>query len=347
MAYGSVLGRNTKPQFVPTFAISGPLPGDTVTVSYGGTTVEAVEDNGVWYAKAWAYGSYTVTLTATVGTKSTTVNVDEVKLYEITLTNANTTLNSNSWSVIRAVADAGQASNYWNVGDTKSIVLNGTVGHLSLSNYTIYAFIIGIDHNASLEGTNCIHFQIGKTALSGGKSVCFYDNYGSYVSETGYFSMNASATTVGGWASSQMRNNICGTSLTSYSGTVIAVIPDSLRSVLKSVIKFTDNIGNTSISENAVTATTDYFFLLSEYEVYMNTKYCNPYEASKQAQYAYYSAGNSKIMYKYNSTGTPLDWSLRSQDKQYYNYFAQVYTDGASSSGEANVSFGFSPCFCV
>lgn len=347
MAYGSVLGRNTKPQFVPTFAISGPLPGDTVTVSYGGTTVEAVEDNGVWYAKAWAYGNYTVNLVSATESKNTTVNIDEVKLYEITLTIVSNTLNDNSWDVIKTVSNLGMASNYWNVGDRKAAVLNGTVGHLSLSNYTTYAFIIGIDHNASLEGKNRIHFQLAKTALSGGKSVCFYDNYGSYVSETGYFSMNASATTVGGWASSQMRTNICGTSLTSYSGTVIAIIPDSLRSVLKSVIKFTDNVGNVSISENAVTATTDYFFLLSEYEVYMETKHCNPYEASKQAQYAYYSAGNSKIMYKYDSTSTPLDWSLRSQDKQYYNYFVNVYTDGSLSSGEANVSFGFSPCFCV
>lgn len=86
MAYGSVLGRNTKPQFVPTFAISGPLPGDTVTVSYGGTTVEAAEDNGVWYAKAWAYGNYTVSVVNPNGqTKSANVTVDEVKLYEISL----------------------------------------------------------------------------------------------------------------------------------------------------------------------------------------------------------------------------------------------------------------------
>lgn len=44
--------------------------------------------------------------------------------------------------------------------------------------------------------------------------------------------MNSSATNSGGWASSQMRTNICGTSLSSYSGTIIAIIPAALRAVL-------------------------------------------------------------------------------------------------------------------
>ena len=64
-----------------------------------------------------------------------------------------------------------------------------------------------------------------------------------------------------------MRTNICGTSLSSYSGTIIAVIPEELRAVLKSVTKYTDNTGNSSAA-SAVTATTDYFFLLSENEVF-------------------------------------------------------------------------------
>ena len=64
-----------------------------------------------------------------------------------------------------------------------------------------------------------------------------------------------------------MRTAICGTSLSSYSGTIIAVIPAALRAVLKSVTKYTNNTGNSSAA-SAVTATTDYFFLLSEYEVF-------------------------------------------------------------------------------
>ena len=305
MAYGSVLGRNTKPQFVPTFAISGPLPGDTVTVSYGGTTVEAVEDNGVWYAKAWAYGSYTVR----VGSKSTTVNVDEVKLYEVTL--------------------------------------NGTVGDLLLSNYTTYCFILGFNHNAELEGNNTIHFQFGKTALSGGIDVCLCDGpYDLAVHANGYFSMNSSLTNSGGWASSQMRTGICGTNLSSYSGTIIGVIPAELRATLKAVAKYTDNTGN-SIIESAVTATTDYFFLLSAFEASGTIAYGNPNEENKQVQYAYYSAGNSKIKYKHDDTSTAAFWWLRSPRGGSTGQFLSITSNGNINISKAVLSLGFAPGFCV
>lgn len=210
------------------------------------------------------------------------------------------TLNNNEWSVIKSVSDAGQGANYWSIGDRKAVTLNGTVGKLSLSNVTTYAFIIGFNHNASVEGANRIHFQLAKTALSGGTDVCFCDNQygpdsGWSSPGAGYFVMNASNTNSGGWKSSQMRTNICGTSLSSYSGTIIAVIPAALRAVLKSVTKYTDNTANGGGSTASyVTATTDYFFLLSEFEVFGSISYGNTNEKNKQAQYAYYSAGNSK-----------------------------------------------------
>ena len=253
-----------------------------------------------------------------------------------------------SWEDIRKISDAGLASSYFNVGDRKAVTLNGTVGNLSLSNVTTYAFIIGFDHNASVEGTNRIHFQLAKTALSGGKDVALCDSkYNSFVSATGYFSMNSSQTNSGGWASSQMRTKICGTSLSSYSGTIIAVIPAALRAVLKSVTKYTDNTGGGSTAASAVTATTDYFFLLSEYEVFGSISYANSNESSKQAQYAYYSAGNSKIKYKHDGTSTAGYWWLRSPLAYYSSQFVIVYSDGTVYDGLAHGSLGFAPGFCV
>ena len=256
-------------------------------------------------------------------------------------------LNNNSWETIKKVSDSGKGSNYWSVGDRKEVVLNGTVGHLALSNYTTYAFIIGFNHNAELEGNNTIHFQLAKTALSGGVDVAFVDgSYSTSVSATGYFSMNSSRTNSGGWASSQMRTNICGTSLSSYSGTIIAVIPAALRAILKSVAKYTNNIGNNSAA-SAVTATTDYFFLLSEYEVFGSISYANSNESSKQAQYAYYSAGNSKIKYRHNVTSTAVLWFLRSPYRGDSRYFVSVTTGGRSEGDDANYVLAFSPAFCV
>ena len=146
---------------------------------------------------------------------------------------------------------------------------------------------------------------------------------------------------------SQMRTNICGTSLSSYSGTIIAVIPAALRAVLKSVTKYTDNTGGGSTAASAVTATTDYFFLLSEYEVFGSFKYANNNEKNKQAQYAYYSAGNSKIKYKHDGTSTAAYWWLRSPGVNLYTQFVFVTTNGTASAIGAFFSYGFAPGFCV
>ncbi|MCI7135254.1 MAG: DUF6273 domain-containing protein [Clostridiales bacterium] len=270
---------------------------------------------------------------------------------DIVFSSVSPILDENDWTTIREVSDAGQGANYWSIGDRKAVTLNGTVGHLSLSNYTTYAFIIGFNHNASVEGTNRIHFQLAKTALSGGTDVCFCES--EYGPESGwsrpgagYLVMNASNTNSGGWESSQMRANICGTSLSSYSGTIIAVIPAALRAVLKSVTKYTNNTGKSSAA-SAVTATTDYFFLLSEYEVFGTISRGNPNESSKQAQYSYYSAGNSKIKYKHNGTSTAAYWWLRSPKASSSSFFVYVHTDGKVNSYFAGVSLGFAPGFCV
>ena len=323
--------------------------GASVTLKKGGTTIATKTSNGTAVFTVTETGEYTVTATKNGQTTSGSVNVvSGTTSYSLTLSFVSSTLNNNEWSVIKSVSDAGQGANYWSIGDRKAVTLNGTVGHISLSNYTTYAFIIGFNHNASVEGTNRIHFQLAKTALSGGTDVCLCDSsYKLTVSATGYFSMNSSDTNSGGWASSQMRTNICGTSLSSYSGTIIAVIPEALRAVLKSVTKYTDNTGNNSTAASHVTATTDYFFLLSEYEVFGSISYGNRNEKNKQAQYAYYSAGNSKIKYEYNGTSTAALWWLRSPDSGDSYGFVYVYSDGIVYSSMAYGSIGFAPGFCV
>lgn len=324
--------------------------GASVTLKKGGTTIATKTSNGTAVFTVTETGAYTVTATKNGQTTSGSVNVvSGTTSYSLTLSFVSSTLNNNEWSVIKSVSDAGQGANYWSIGDRKAVTLNGTVGKLSLSNVTTYAFIIGFNHNASVEGANRIHFQLAKTALSGGTDVCLCDSsYNSTVSTTGYFSMNSSRTNSGGWASSQMRTNICGTSLSSYSGTIIAVIPAALRAVLKSVTKYTDNTANGGGSTASyITATTDYFFLLSEFEVFGSITYGNTNEKNKQAQYAYYSAGNSKIKYKHDGTSTAARWWLRSPRASSSSSFVRVFADGTVSYYGADVSLGFAPGFCV
>ena len=165
-------------------------------------------------------------------------------------------LNDCTWDEISEISSSGKAASMFKVGDRKEIVLNGTMSKLTFNDYHTYAFIIGFDHNASREGSNRIHFQLAKTALSGGKDICLVSGFNN----DSDFYMNTWMTNSGGWEDSYMRNNILGTSKTSYSGRFIGVLPSALRNVLKSVTKYTDNTGGGSTSSGAVTATTDYAF---------------------------------------------------------------------------------------
>lgn len=322
--------------------------GATVTATKGSLSVSGTSVNGTCTLTVPEAGTWNVKATRN-GQTSDTKSVAVVDSYAVTLLFVSSTLNNNEWGVIRSVSDAGQGENYWSIGDRKAVSLNGTVGQLTLSNYTTYAFIIGFNHNSSLEGANRIHFQLAKTALSGGTDLCFCDSaYDHPVRVDGSFSMNSVQNNYGGWASSQMRTNICGTSLSSYSGTIIAVIPAALRAALKSVTKYTDNTGGGGGSTASyVTATTDYFFLLSEFEVFGSISYANTNEKSKQAQYAYYSAGNSKVKYKHDGTSIAVMWWLRSPSVSDPYNFVMVYTDGAFVSNNAGYSYGFAPGFCV
>lgn len=249
-----------------------------------------------------------------------------------------TPLNDFTWEEIRIISDAGLASEYFSVGDCKEIVLNGTVGALTLSNYTTYAFIIGIDHNASTEGSGRVHFQLGKTSLSGGTDICFVDSkYGTTGSDAA-FRMNTTNTNSGGWNNSYMRNTIC--------PAFKNALPAALKNAIKTVTKYTDNAGN-STAASAVTATTDDIFLLAEYEVFGTIARGNTNESSKQQQYAYYSAGNSKRKYKHSATGEAARWWFRSPDSSDSAGFVGVYTDGTARYGGAYISYGFAPGFCV
>ena len=324
--------------------------GSTVTATKGAKTVTGTAASGSCTLIVPEAGTWSVTATLS-GQTSNTKAVNVVDSYSVALSYMSSTLNNNGWDAISEVSNNGEGANYWAIGDRKAVTLDGTVGNFTFSSVGTYAFIIGFNHNASVEGSNRIHFQLAKSALTGGKDICLVDStYNSQASATKYFSMNSSNTTSGGWSASQMRTNICGTSLSSYSGTIIAVIPAALRSALKSVTKYTNNKGGSSITASDITATTDYFFLLAEKEVFGSISSGSSLEGNKQEQYAYYSAGNSKIKYKHNATGNAAHWWLRSplaSGTSASQSFLAVHADGTVYANIASNSFGFAPGFCV
>lgn len=319
--------------------------GAQVTASKGDKVVSGTSTNGEAVLVLPEAGEWTVSGTLN-GQASGSVAVKVVGDYTAALTFVDSVLNNNDWSTISEVSDAGTGANYWAIGDRKQVTLNGTVGSLSLSNFSTYAFIIGFNHNSGREGSGRIHFQLAKTALSDGTDVCLTDGQYPNTGSSAAFRMNTSDTNSGGWEDSYMRNNICGTSKSTTSGRIMGAIPAELRNALKSVTKYTNNNGSSSAS-NAVTATTDYFFLLSEYEVFGNITYSNSYEANYQQQYAYYSAGNSTVKYRHNSTGSAAIWWLRSPSAGNSYRFVRVDANGTVNISYAYVSLGFAPGFCV
>ena len=151
----------------------------TATVSVSGTTVTVTGK---------ATGNVTVTINVAAGTNHT---APSSKTVSVTVSMPSGTLANNGAAEIKAAAQSGQAANLWSVGDKIGIKVNGTVGSLAI-NDTYYAIILGFNHNASVEGSNSIHFQFGKN--SAGKDIAFVD--GSYNSSgsSAAFRMNTTNT---------------------------------------------------------------------------------------------------------------------------------------------------------
>ena len=328
-------GGGLSPRIVVTAAT-----GSTVTCTKGGTTLTAVEVNGKWTFNLNDFGTWTVN--ATLGGKSATKDVDVVwaQVYEVTLKYVSGTLNDNDWATIRDIADRSEGANYWSVGDTKQIIINGKLSDgLTLTNYSTWVYIIGFDHNKDVEGTG-IAFGGFKTAASGGVDVALCDSgYDTNKTSGQWFNMNNNNSTTDGWASCNMRNNTLPLAK--------AAMPSDLQSVLKTTTIYTDNTGGSSTSASYVTATQDELYLLAEFEIFGARSYANKAEQTKQQQYAYYVAGNSKIKYRHDSTATAVYWWERSVYATSASYFCRVTASGTATTGNAYYSYGLAVAFKI
>lgn len=306
--------------------------GATVTATLGSKTVTGVSVDGQARLKIPQEGKWTVS--ATSGSKvSVPQEVSVPATVDIVLVAPE--LNDTSWEVIKQASDSNMGANFWSVGDCKQITMNGKVSDgLTLTNYSAWVFIIGFNHNSAREG-NGIAFQ-GFKATKNGTPVCFADSGYNSIKYSGiWFNMNNTETTTGGWEACLMRKNIM--------PLIKAAFPSDLQAVIKpSTIFTTQGQGG-----GACTATEDEIFLLAEYEIFGTTKYASPQEPNYLKQYTYYSAGNSKVKYKHNSTSSAARWRERSPFYSGSNTFCYVSESGNSDGANAVYSFGVSPCFKV
>ena len=307
------------------------------TVSVSGTTVTVT---------AVAKGSATITVKVAAGTN---YSAPANKTCSVSVTLPTSTLTDNSWATIREVSSAGKGANYWAVGDMKAIVINGKVGNTTFSNLSINVFILGFNHNSAKEGSNLIHFQIGKIGTT---AVGLCDSmYNSTTSSSGYFNWNTSNTNSGGWNACTKRKTLYGNSGTPsspVSNSLMAALPSDLLAVMQPVTKYTDNTANGGGNvASYITATTDYLFDLAEFEVFGSRSYANSYEQNYQLQYDYYKAGNSKVAYNHSAVSTAVRWGLRSPYYANSTYFCDVGTDGTFHDNYANRSLALRPGFAA
>lgn len=280
-------------------------------------------------------GTVTITVGVLPGTNHTAPAGADVP---VTVSMYSPVLADNTPEQIQAAAAAGLAPSLWSVGDTVPITLNGTVGILTFSNETYYAFILGFNHNAEIEGNNTIHFGFGKTA--DGVDIAFVDSEYRNFDNDAAFRMNTSGSNSGGWNGSYMRKTIC--------PTFLAALPAAWQNVVVPCTKYSDNKGGGSSAASYVTATANNIWLLSEFEVHGTRNYANSAEQNYQKQYDYYKNGNSKVKYKHDATTTACIWCLRSARASEDSAFCYVNaTGGAASYYSAHHSLGFAPGFMI
>ena len=291
-------------------------------------------------------------------------------------------LNNNSWAAISKAAQAGEGDLYWDIGDCKSITLNGTVGTLALNNTTLYVYILDFNHPVNKNtSSNNIIFGGFKTAQTGGTDVCLVDSYYGTTKNDGTKAFNINhwgsssspyCTNYGGWKACDFRYDILGATSTAPSGygstkttsatgydatqntinspvadTLMSCLPVDFRNVLQLQTRYVDNKGNSSNTNTNVTAVIDAISLLTEYEVFGTRTRANNYEQQHQSQMAYYSAGNAKIKYQHSSTSTSANWQEASP--YYYNAsgFCYVSSYGNSYYDTSQLPNGLAPIFQV
>jgi hypothetical protein len=313
--------------------------GATVTAKLGSKTVTGVSVGGQARLKIPQEGKWTVSAVSGA-LVSAPQEISVPATVDIALVKQE--LNDNSWAAIKQVSNANMGANFWSVGDCKEVTMNGKVSNgLTLTSYSAWVFIIGFNHNAEREG-NGIAFQ-GFKATKNGTPVCLVDSRYNNQCSSVWFCMNASlasgaATNAGGWASCGMRNDIMPLIKTAF--------PSDLQTVIKTSTIYTDNTGN-GIAGVAPTATQDDVFLLAEYEVFGARTYASTQEPTYLKQYAYYSAGNSKVKYRHNATDTDVRWWERSPASSYSSSFCAVIAAGSANHYNASISLGVSPAFKV
>ena len=279
--------------------------GSTVTMSRGGKTLTGkVASTGYATLYPTELGDWTIVYVFDGSQKTRVYTLEVIGIVYIYPFVVGDTLNDTTWDNIAIVSKLGKAQDYWKVGDTKTVAVNGV-------NYQFQ--IIGFDHDnlTTKDGTRT------KAGITFQMVDCLNTTY----------SMNGSNTNSGGWNGSTMRTS------------TMATLLNQLSSDLKSVLKFVNKVTSVGNSSSGLETTSDKLFLLSEIEVFGATQYSY---AGEGKQYEYYTAGNSTIKKVNGSAYSWWERSPYSGNTGHFCYVSNNGTATRNTASySSGVSFGF------
>lgn len=241
------------------------------------------------------------------GEKSVTITIDSVSgniKIIVSAVVAIKALNDCTWAEISQISSSGQAANTFSVGDQKTITFTGNGNFADRMRLTgnIDVFILGINHNASYEGNNLIHFCMGKSdgqlavlynAVQGNDRFADGTNNDTDRAVLGCYDTYVSSSEQGsnryGFGLSGMAY-LCGKYVSNIQTSRVGVIgslPTDLRAVMKNAKKYYD-------TESAISSIDLPMSIPSVYELrgvhYSGTE---TWSDQNQQQYEYFKSGNS------------------------------------------------------
>lgn len=216
-----------------------------------------------------------------------------------------------SWSEIAEISEAGNANEYFAVGDEKTITLS--------TGEEITLVILGFDHDDLSDGS-------GKAGMTIGMKNLLTEKY----------RLSATQSNKGGWNETEMR--------TSTMATLLSQLPSDLQDVIKQVNKkATAGWNSTSITTSA-----DKLWLFAEVEIEGTT---DAGYVDEGEQYEYWKTvkdgrfASNRKKYLSNGSGSAQQWWLRSPCMNQYSYFTSYTEDGYGKMAYPDeyhyVSYGF------
>ena len=335
------------------------LYGKEVTATYGSSTVSGTFNSTgsatlqiPWIGEttiASTNGTDTATSKVTISAYESTYSVDLSFLKIVTF--ADGTDEEIAKMIQAHYNDKINISDYWAVGDTRSVSLSA-MSNSYISNITGMEIIInGIESHRAQD----VQFVIGdfdhddlatpinghsKAAVTLLQKDCLMDasnasnsNNGSNDTEKGY--MNSTNTNSGGWkdcARCTWCNNV-----------YYNALPSAWKSMVKTVNKKSGTGGGSSFGTET---TQDKIFLAAEIEIFGSTTYSVSGEGT---QYQYYknATANRYKMPKWDSYAVSQMYWGRSPRSGDTSRFGAVSNNGNANNNNASNAYGVAPCLCI